>query len=227
MSCNDEIRMHASEGRDGSTSGDRIDALVGQAMLSQAAALARRGEYAAAANLLNQLVGQHNEGAAALDLLARIHAQQGRLSEAETFWRRALEIEPNNQSYLAGLNRIARIRSRPTWANAVSPIVSIFTVAIMLVLVGWFLINYWRGSPLDNVAQAGSAASHNSATSPAVPPARKITLQLRGQTVRMEDDRIVIVPDPDGDRPLPLTIKILDEELILQANEGTRSSPNQ
>lgn len=145
--------------RDATPSG-LLGALVSETLLSRAALLARKGEYAAAESLLKQLLCSENESPRALDLLARIHAQQGRFSEAETFWKRALEVEPNNESYLAGLNRIAQMRSRPLWAGALLPMAAAFIAIFVLSLVGFAVRNqivYLRESLLREVARASSA----------------------------------------------------------------------
>lgn len=67
----------AAEGR-GHTNGAAdaaLSILVNHALLSQAASLARKGEYAAAERILQDLARSGNESPAALDLLARSRAQ--------------------------------------------------------------------------------------------------------------------------------------------------------
>ncbi|MCK5232537.1 MAG: hypothetical protein KAR13_19845 [Desulfobulbaceae bacterium] len=49
-----------------------------------------------------------------LDLLARIRAQQGRLREAEDYWRQALKHDPMNEVCIAGLRHIAGMQ-QPGW----------------------------------------------------------------------------------------------------------------
>lgn len=82
-----------------------------QLVVAQAAVLAREACYAQAENLLAAQLVQR-ESVAILDLLARIYAQQGRYAEAETAWRRALQLYPASSHYRAGLARIAQLRQQ-------------------------------------------------------------------------------------------------------------------
>jgi tetratricopeptide (TPR) repeat protein len=66
--------------------------------------------YEAAEQRLVPLLSRHPPVVAALDLLARIRAQQGRLSEAERCWQQALQLDRENTVYGAGLRRVAQLR---------------------------------------------------------------------------------------------------------------------
>lgn len=182
-------------------------ALASEALLSRAASLARKGEYAAAESLLKQLVGSENESPRTLDLLARIHAQQGRFSEAEAFWKRALEVEPNNEFYLAGLNRIAQMRSRPPWASVLLPMAAAFIATLAVCLVGFVVrdqIVHLRESLLREVARANSdiveviqkrLAKTGAETATSVPSTPQITIQLNGATVKTQHNTLVVLFD--------------------------------
>jgi len=196
------VQKEASGARTDPTQVDALDVLVYQAMLSRAASLARRGAYVAAEGILKDLVGGANEGPVALDLLARIHAQQGRFSEAEAIWKRALQIEPNNESYLAGLTRIAQIQSRPLWAGVLLPI-GAAAFAILAVLFIGFSVRYeivqLRTSLIRDVAQANPAPHQkkNTETVRSVPSAPQITIHLAGATVASRKNEHVVSFD-DG-----------------------------
>jgi len=123
-----------------SMSTGEISLLVCQALLSKAASLARKGEYVAAAGVLRAFTDKENPHPRALDLLARIHAQQGRFSEAEACWQRALQIEPNHDSYLAGLKRIARMRSRTRLAGLLLSLGSALAAILLVLFVANALI---------------------------------------------------------------------------------------
>lgn len=69
---------------------------MGMLVLAEATRLARRGELARAEALLLPLVEQEVWSPGSLDLLAKIRAQQGRLTEGRSLWARALEKEPEN-----------------------------------------------------------------------------------------------------------------------------------
>lgn len=82
-----------------------VTELLLQLELAQATELARAGRYAEAETVLTDLLNAR-ELPAALDLQARIHAQQGRLSKARECWKRALQLDPGNDAYAAGLLRL-------------------------------------------------------------------------------------------------------------------------
>src|SRR5437773_1296463 len=84
--------------------------LLEEFAISQAAELARKGAYDRAESMLRPSVERPDAPVAGLDLQARIFAQQGRLSEAEVLWRRALVKAPDNAACLAALARIHRER---------------------------------------------------------------------------------------------------------------------
>ncbi len=176
-----------------------LGVLVCQTLLSKASLLARKGEYATAEGLLKQLVGSDNEDTGALDLLARIHAQQGRFSEAEAFWKHALQLAPNNESYLAGLKRIAHIRSRPLWVGVLLPMGAAFVAILMISLVG-FAIRDQIVQVRESLLREG--VRENPAPLQVVPPgdpnfASEITIQLRGATVKTQENALVVLLD-DG-----------------------------
>jgi len=83
-------------------------ALLRQTLLARATELARAGRYAEARGLLSEAP----EDGACLDLLARIHAQQGNLSEAEACWIEAARLAPGRDAYRAELARIASLQNR-------------------------------------------------------------------------------------------------------------------
>jgi type VI secretion system protein ImpK len=112
-----------------------IELFVTQALLARAAELARRGRYAEAEQILRPLAGAERPPAAALDLLARIHAQQGRLAEAEAAWKLVLGADPGNAAARAGLARIERMHQTP-WAR-VLPLRALGVAALLLLAIGF------------------------------------------------------------------------------------------
>ncbi|GLZ11157.1 hypothetical protein Acsp04_13920 [Actinomadura sp. NBRC 104425] len=75
--------------------------------LAQARTLARHGRYAEAEELLRA----SDPDAVTLDLLARIHAQQGDLDEADRCWAEAERLAPGTAEFAAARARIAAIRA--------------------------------------------------------------------------------------------------------------------
>lgn len=84
---------------------------VREVALAEARTLARHGRYTEAEELLDEAWRDAEPSAAYLDLLARIHAQQGHLERADECWERAQRLAPGEPAYAAGRRRIARLRS--------------------------------------------------------------------------------------------------------------------
>jgi flagellar motor protein MotB len=190
-------------------------------MLSKAAILAREGRYAAAESMINDLVSGEAAITPALDLMARIRAQQGRLFEATDFWKRALEAAPENDAYRAGLRRIERILNRPMWAGTILP----FAAAVLALATIWFVgivcrnqVEGLRAAFLNVAAETVRTASQtfpkpdppptqqDVATIPEIPkthasdtptvqtavPLRQIALDVPGATVRTQETALVV-----------------------------------
>ncbi|MHA2616632.1 MAG: OmpA family protein [bacterium JZ-2024 1] len=195
-----ELQAKTSGPQRGTSPRDLIGTLISEALLSRATSLARKGEYTAAVNLLKQLVDIDTENARALDLLARIHAQQGRFSEAEVFWKRALEVDPNNELYFAGLKRIAQMRSRPLWAGVLLPMVAAFIAILLISLVAFVVRNqivHLRELLLTEVARIKTAVESEDKTNvvTSVQSLLQLTIQLDGVSVKTEQGRLAVLFD--------------------------------
>jgi type VI secretion system protein ImpK len=131
-----EERRSVASGAKGSAVGGEDENHPAQTVLmwlaiSQASELARAGRYSEADQLLSE-IKTGDTSAAVLDLRARIHAQQGKLSEAEALWTRAIHLDPANLDYGAALQRISRMQTRRL--AALRPLLS--TLAALLCVVG-------------------------------------------------------------------------------------------
>jgi len=103
--------------------------------LTRAARLARQGRYPEATALLTELGGPTSHNPVLLDLLARVHAQQGDLAAADECWTRAIEVGGDLPAARDGRRRIAALRverSRPVSAR----VVSVAAVAVLLASTG-------------------------------------------------------------------------------------------
>ena len=86
-----------------------LEHLALQFLLAEATELAAAGHYSEAEARLSAIKdGRKNPQV--LDLLARIRAQQGRNAEAIEFWQMAVQMDPANADYRAGLDRLRRPR---------------------------------------------------------------------------------------------------------------------
>jgi flagellar motor protein MotB len=97
--------------------------------LAQARTLARAGRYAEAEDLLS---GGEQPGAAVLDLLARIHAQQGHLDRADRYWAEAQRLAPGDEEIARARRRVVRVRAgvhRSPWRRPVGVALGIVVLA--------------------------------------------------------------------------------------------------
>ena len=85
----------------------RDSQLAESLILVQAALLAREGKREQSEALLLPLVNNPKPSTTALDLLAKICAQQGKYVEARGLWIHALQREPSNTHFLLALIRCA------------------------------------------------------------------------------------------------------------------------
>ncbi|MGO9119695.1 MAG: hypothetical protein ACLQPD_19045 [Desulfomonilaceae bacterium] len=109
---------------------------VGKSRLfAVAAALARKGRYAEASKLLQRaLIAGECMEPEALDLQARIYAQQGLYLHAESCWDRAKRLDGSNPAYDKALSRLRRSRLS---AGRYLELISILAGTAVLGLVVW------------------------------------------------------------------------------------------
>ena len=106
--------------------------------VSQATDLAREGAYDRAESLLRPTVEHPDAPAIALDLQARICAQQGRLGEAARWWQKILDKEPANAAAQAALARLNKMQRRPVWLQVTWPLfIGISVLVFALFLFVW------------------------------------------------------------------------------------------
>ncbi|GAA3928073.1 hypothetical protein GCM10023085_06560 [Actinomadura viridis] len=91
-------------------SGPAAPLAVREVALAQARELARAGRYTEAEELLDGAWDEGEPSAAVLDLRARIHAQRGRLDEADRCWAEAERLAPGDRAIAAGRRRVAALR---------------------------------------------------------------------------------------------------------------------
>ena len=82
-----------------SESGVPLSSLVESAIIARAAELARDGRYEQAIQLLHPLTEGSSVRNDAIELLAKIHAQQQHWGEAGKLWKRALQNDPLNEHF--------------------------------------------------------------------------------------------------------------------------------
>lgn len=109
-----------------------------QSLMATARLLARRGRFGEASEWISTALarGECTEEEA-LDLQARIHAQQGQLLQAEACWRRAQSLNQENTEYADALAALRQSR-RPFatwWRSAVGSGIAILLLLQLGVMV--------------------------------------------------------------------------------------------
>jgi|SRR5579872_514537 len=94
---------------------EAMTALLDELAVGEAAEKALSGSHAGAERILADVLKRTPDSLAALDLSARVSAQQGRFEDAAGKWRRVLELAPGNVSAAAGIARIDGLRRYPIW----------------------------------------------------------------------------------------------------------------
>ncbi|MDT3438450.1 MULTISPECIES: OmpA family protein [unclassified Pseudofrankia] len=147
------------------TSGDKADipdgadpfaALVDEAAVARATDLARAGQHTRALAVLDDLGARRAHTAPEHDLLARIHAQQGRLAAAAEHWRRAAELGGHEAEAVAGLRRIAALEGRHVTTRGRAAIAVLAAVALLGAgaVTGWAVTDATESGP-DTITMVG------------------------------------------------------------------------
>lgn len=99
----------------------------------RATAMARTGRYEEAMTALQiAFAEQECSEVQALDLKARIHAQQGYYLAAESCWERARKLDPDNPAYDRALARLRKPRGDARLALTVSIFAAVVMAALLL-----------------------------------------------------------------------------------------------
>ncbi|MGH6815495.1 MAG: hypothetical protein ACREC6_07315 [Hyphomicrobiaceae bacterium] len=122
--------MRTSSVSAGPSPGGQAVALLLPVVLWEAARLARSGDLNAAGDLIVGFWSSREPDVSSLDLLARIRAQQGAYSAAESLWQEVCRLAPNHRGAQAALERLRKIRRNPYWLTpAVAVVGMVFTLA--------------------------------------------------------------------------------------------------
>ena len=99
----------------------------------RATALARIGRYEEAMTALQAaFTEQECSEVQALDLKARIHAQQGYYLAAESCWERARKLDPDNPAYNRGLAQLRKPRRGTRFAFFLTAIAALLMAVLLL-----------------------------------------------------------------------------------------------
>lgn len=179
-----------------------------QVTLGMAAALARDGRRAEAEGLLAAL--PEPAGAARLDLLARIRAQEGDLDGSEAYWKQVPDDDAMAPAAAAGLRRIDVLRGRPRWLRfnlwfgvavlAICAVIAAGATGVVLAIAGGY-----HGNEAGRVAVASGSPAATSSPSPTVPatptpsPMPSATVTPAPQPPEVAFKTAVATVEPRGD----------------------------
>ena len=107
--------------------------------LALASSSARKGRFKEAEELLSPLAMESESPNNALDLLAKVYAQQGKIEEAQHLWQQALRNDPDNRLFQEALQDCKQILSRGsaliTWQSIRRLVIICSIVFIVSVLI--------------------------------------------------------------------------------------------
>ncbi|MFB3786190.1 MAG: tetratricopeptide repeat protein [bacterium] len=157
------------------------DSFINSLIIAKAAMLARQGMLSKAEELLTPMVQGEGDSIEAVNLLAKIHAQQGSIPEAKDLWTRILERDPYNTAAAKALERCVRLRERRRRPR-MNYLVHLSVVAVAGVIAAFLWIQppagngEWLASPftaLGNASGKTAAADEAGEESPATSPSLK------------------------------------------------------
>lgn len=139
----------AATGEDTASLTAVVRSLLDQLTLARATELARAGRYAEAKKVLAANGAETEATPAALDLLARMRAQQGDLAGAEKLWTRASQLDPANRAYPTALKRAAALQQNPGRLRIALPLLACIVLAVT-VFIWWLQAQKARPSQIPS-----------------------------------------------------------------------------
>ena len=161
---------------------------------SRATDLARSGALAEAEGVLRPVLQGPDVPVEALDLEARICAQQGRLADAVRWWQMALERDPQHEGARAGLRRANTIFRRPTWFHAAWPLgagaMTVACCALVVVGLGRRYRNDVDGLQTRTVAAVRATVQADRVRDAAASGGSAVFLQEQARSLRRVDSTL-------------------------------------
>lgn len=124
----------------------KLDEFLLQLKISEALTFAHKGKFSSADQLFSEIIRDHGENPILLDMQARSFAQQGRISEAESLWKKALLFDPDNMQYQNALRRIYDIQKRSGNLSYYFHLLSSFTIIIISIIVIILLTSFVKNA---------------------------------------------------------------------------------
>ena len=163
------------------------NALLAETAITKAAELARTGKYREAEAILTRMGEESGLTPPALDLLARIRAQQGRYAEARAPWTAAARQDPDNPIYRRALQRLEKRRG-PHWLPIALRGLAAFIFVACLAAAATIILRKIS----DQTASHQTTDSLNEARNNAGLRRLAAAFRFPGANVRMENDRVTV-----------------------------------
>ena len=161
-----------------------MPAVISGLVLARAQSLAHNGEFKAAENVLQSLLDRAQWHLRAMDLLARIRAQQGRYQDAAELWDSVIQSDPSNAEARSARNTALGMTR---WRQIARPGLAVATALALIIGTGWLLRNRFGSETAPSVA--------NSIPPVVVSPAPQIDfVNLVGWRQERTEDGIRLLP---------------------------------
>lgn len=113
--------------------------LIEAIAIDQASYIAREGHLETAEELISPFISKASD-IRAIDLLAKIYAQQGRTEEAKKLWEHAMQIDPTNKDFIKAIERCD-----DCWGLNVRYFITKNNLDMIIAILLIFLLGYLSG----------------------------------------------------------------------------------
>jgi flagellar motor protein MotB len=98
-----------------------------------------RGDYSLATTYISDLIKSSGEIPVLIDLQAKIYAQQGKLKDAESLWKKCIMADPDSDAYVRALNQVRKLQKSMVYKNLY--IYRLIAAIIIIFLLSFFIVN--------------------------------------------------------------------------------------
>jgi len=184
----------------------KLDEFLLQLKISEALTYAHKGSYNLADSLLSEIIKDHSENPIFLDMQARSFAQQGRINDAESLWKKALLFDPENIQCQNALKRIYEIQKRSGnlsfYFHSLSRLAIIIFSIIVIILLTSLVKNVvvslsnlkntqkTQAVILESLNNFKDSVQNYKRSTPNTPP--NIEINISGINTKFEGDNLIV-----------------------------------
>ncbi|MET2984074.1 OmpA family protein [Aureibaculum conchae] len=122
---------------------DSLNKLLFDHYYSLATEAVSKGNFSLANKYISGLTDTNGDDPILLDLRAKIYAQQGKLIEAGSLWKKCVTHDPENNKYNEALSRINKLqKTKVTWRLRLAKIIG---ATLTIVLILFLLVFIYQG----------------------------------------------------------------------------------